>query len=149
MSDDPLFSFYKQARNRLRRHKPESMLTHGVNALHEVYSGGINVLLEVAGIDRMPTKELLERLIEQETDGPWAIWWESDIRHGNIKGPAARLARILARFRIKARGIRVSDNSTPRGYLKVDFADAWERYCSLNISDDATVRNDATTQHGG
>jgi hypothetical protein len=44
MSDDPLFSFYKQARNRLRRYKPESMLTHGVNALHEVYSGGIDAL---------------------------------------------------------------------------------------------------------
>jgi hypothetical protein len=44
MSDDPLFSFYKQARNRLRRYEPESMLTHGVNALHEVYLGGIDVI---------------------------------------------------------------------------------------------------------
>jgi hypothetical protein len=35
---------YKRARNRLRRYQPESMLTHGVNALYKVYSGGVDVL---------------------------------------------------------------------------------------------------------
>jgi hypothetical protein len=50
------------------------------------------------------------------------------MRHGNVKGPAAKLARMLKRFGIKARTIRLSDNSTLRGYLKADFADAWERY---------------------
>lgn len=44
MSDDPLFSFYKQARNRLRRYQPESMLSHAINVLHEVHSGGIDVI---------------------------------------------------------------------------------------------------------
>lgn len=44
MYNDPLFSFYKRARNRLRRHEPESMLTHAFNALHQVHSDGIDVL---------------------------------------------------------------------------------------------------------
>jgi hypothetical protein len=38
------------------------------------------------------------------------------------------------------------DNSTPRGYLRVDFEDVWERYCSPNPTDDATEEIDATTQ---
>ena len=100
-------------------------------------------------MERIPTKDLLDQLIEQETDGPWAIWWESEIRHGNVKGPAAKLARMLKRFGIKARAIRGSDNSTPRGYLKADFADVWERYCSRNPTDDTTAGNDATTQRYG
>lgn len=44
MSDDPLFTLYKRARNRLRRYEPQSMLTHAVNALHEVHSGGTDVM---------------------------------------------------------------------------------------------------------
>jgi hypothetical protein len=44
MSGDPLFTLYKRARNLLRRYEPESMLVHGVNALYEVYSGGIDVI---------------------------------------------------------------------------------------------------------
>jgi hypothetical protein len=98
---------------------------------------GIRSVFETAGTDRLPTKDLLEQLIEQETDGPWAIWWENDIRHGNIKGPAAKLSRMLKRFKIKAGVFRLSDGSTPRGYLKADFIDAWDRYCSPNSTDDA------------
>jgi hypothetical protein len=56
---------------------------------------------------------------------------------------------MLKGFGIKARTIRVSDNSTPRGYLKADFADVWERYCGRNPTDDATAGNDATTQRYG
>jgi hypothetical protein len=109
----------------------------------------IRCVFNTLGIDRIPTKDLLEQLIEQETDGPWAIWWESEIRHGNVKGPAAKLAGMLKRFGIKARVIRLSDNSTPRGYLKADFADVWERYCSRITTDDATAGNDVTTQRYG
>src|SRR5437764_1264343 len=44
MSNDPLFTLYKRARNRLRRYQPESMLDHAINALHKVHSGGTDVL---------------------------------------------------------------------------------------------------------
>jgi Protein of unknown function (DUF3631) len=106
----------------------------------------IRSVFDALGIDRISTKDLLEQLIEQETDGPWAIWWECEIRHGNVRGPGAKVARMLKHFGVKARVIRIPDNSTPRGYLKADFADVWERYCSPNPTNDATAGNDATTQ---
>jgi DNA primase (bacterial type) len=99
----------------------------------------IRRVFEAAGEDRMPTHDLLERLIDLETDGPWAVWWESDFRHGNVKGPAAKLSKVLKRFGIKARVIRLSDGSTPRGFLKPDFMDHWDRYCP-------NPRNDAAEQ---
>jgi hypothetical protein len=95
----------------------------------------IRRVFEASGTDRVPTKELLEQLVELETDAPWAIWWENDIRHGNVKGPAARLSRTLSRFGIKARVIRLPDGSTPRGYLKVDLIDVWDRYCPNPAND--------------
>jgi hypothetical protein len=90
----------------------------------------IRSICDATEIDRIPTNDLIEQLIEQDTDAPWAIWWESDFRHGNIRGPAARVAKMLRSFGIEPGVIRMSDNSTPRGYLKADFAEAWERYCS-------------------
>jgi hypothetical protein len=95
----------------------------------------IRRVFDAAGVDRMPTHDLLERLIDLETDGPWAIWWENEVRHGNVKGPAAKLSRMLKRFGIKARVIRLSDGSTPRGYLKAELTDAWDRYCPNRPSD--------------
>jgi hypothetical protein len=94
----------------------------GVKLLSAIRDAFVNV-------DRLATKELLERLINQETDAPWAGWWENDLRNGNTRGPAARLARLLKPYGIKARVIRLPDNTTPRGYLQQDFEDAWRRYC--------------------
>ena len=83
-----------------------------------------------AKVDRLATKELLECLINQETDAPWAGWWENDLRNGNTRGPAAKLARLLKPFGIHGRGIRLTDGTTPRGYMREGFEDAWRRYCS-------------------
>jgi hypothetical protein len=44
MSDDPLFTFYKRARNHLRRYEPESMLAHAIDALYKVYLGDTDVI---------------------------------------------------------------------------------------------------------
>lgn len=44
MADDPLRSFYTRAQNRLRKHSPDSMLAHGIGALHKVHKGGIEVM---------------------------------------------------------------------------------------------------------
>ena len=82
-----------------------------------------------ADVDRLATRELLERLINQETDAPWVGWWENDLRNGNTRGPAAKLARLLKPFGIQGRGIRLADGTTSRGYLRDDFEDAWKRYC--------------------
>jgi Protein of unknown function (DUF3631) len=78
--------------------------------------------------DRLATKELLERLVNQDTDAPWAAWWEHDLKNDNIKGPGAKLAKYLKRYGIKSRGVRLGDNTT-RGYIRENFTDAWKRYC--------------------
>ncbi len=96
----------------------------GVKLLSAIHDAFVD-----ADVDRLATKELLERLINQETDAPWAGWWENDLRNGNTRGPAAKLARLLKPFGIHARGTRLPDGTTPRGYLARDFREAWKRYC--------------------
>ena len=83
--------------------------------------------------DRIATKDLLEKLIEEETGTPWAHWWENDLNKTppNIRGPAANIARLLKPFGIKADVMKLPDDSTARGYLRKDFEDAWNRYCPL------------------
>jgi hypothetical protein len=55
------------------------------------------------GADRITTTELLNHLIESDTDAPWPHWWENDLRNGNVRGPAARLARLVKRLRSRLR----------------------------------------------
>ena len=65
MSDDPLHSFYKRARNRLRRFEPESMLVLFINALREIQVGGVAVMRHYR-----PWEILLAmKLTLQEADG--------------------------------------------------------------------------------
>ena len=68
-------------------------------------------------LERIPSEELLKAMINLETDAPWADFWEKDFNKTppNVRGPAARLARLLKPFRIKARVIKLPDNSTARG----------------------------------
>jgi hypothetical protein len=90
-------------------------------------------------LERIPSKELLEGMVDLQTDAPWAQWWEDDLRNQNVKGPAARLARLLKPFRIKAHVIKLDANSTARGYLRKDFEDAWNRYCPSPPKKDVTT----------
>jgi len=82
-------------------------------------------------LERIPSEELLKAMINLETDAPWAHWWENDLNKTppNVRGPAARLAQLLKPFRIKARVIKLPDNSTARGYIRKDFEEVWCRYC--------------------
>ena len=93
------------------------------------------------GQDRIMTKDLLDKLIEEETGTPWAHWWENDLNKTppNVRGPAASIARLLKPFGIKAGVIKLSDNSTARGYLREDFEDKWNRYCPLAPKKDVTI----------
>jgi hypothetical protein len=91
------------------------------------------------GQDRITTKDLLDKLIEEETGTPWAHWWENDLRTGNVRGPATRIARLLRPFGIKADVIKLPENKTARGYLRKDFEDNWNRYCPLPPKKDVTM----------
>lgn len=44
MAQDPLHRFYLRVRNKLRRNEPESILSHAIDALHQVSIGGPDVL---------------------------------------------------------------------------------------------------------
>ncbi|MEQ1853522.1 MAG: DUF3631 domain-containing protein [Chthoniobacteraceae bacterium] len=47
---------------------------------------------EQADKNRLSTEELMDALLSSD-DAPWVGWWESDVRSGNRKGPASKLAR--------------------------------------------------------
>ena len=66
----------------------------------------IREIFETCGADRISTKDMLNALIERENDEPWASWWESDITKGNVRGVAAKLARLLKPFDIIPETIR-------------------------------------------
>jgi hypothetical protein len=98
-------------------------------------SVGVKLLSDIRDVfnemqtDRLSTKEILEALVALETDTPWAEWWEQDLNKENTRGPAQKLARLLKPYRIESRGIRVADNTTPRGYVREHFIEVWKRYC--------------------
>jgi hypothetical protein len=89
-------------------------------------SDGLKLLADVRTVfeaytqDRMSTDTLLNHLCAME-ESPWG-----EYDHG---GPltAYRLARLLRPFGISPRDIRF-EKGTRKGYRRVDFGDAWERY---------------------
>ena len=54
------------------------------------------------------------------TDGPWASWFEDDLHHQRLKSAGAKLARLLKRYKIKPRKIRIGKESV-QGYAEIDF----------------------------
>jgi Protein of unknown function (DUF3631) len=80
------------------------------------------------GNDRLSTKELRELLLEDE-ERPWATW-----HHGSPISPRA-LARMLHRFEIRSRTIRLEDGTTPKGYMRESFEDAWKHYLPAHPPD--------------
>jgi Protein of unknown function (DUF3631) len=92
-------------------HEDES---HGVRLL-----GDIRTVFDERGVDRLASAALAASLAEME-ESPWAEWYGKPIT-------AAAIARLLDRYEIKPKVIRVGDE-TPRGYRRQQFEDAWERY---------------------
>ena len=77
--------------------------------------------------DRLPTRDLLQLLVERE-DAPWAQWWEADVSRGNVKGPASRLARLLRPFGVYSKKLREEGGKPVMGYLQGLFEDAFSSY---------------------
>jgi hypothetical protein len=76
-------------------------------------------------VDRLSSKTLCERLRDIE-ESPWDGW------HKGRGFQPSDLARMLRGFDIRPSVIRMSATETPRGYLRADFEDAWERYLSVD-----------------
>jgi len=78
-------------------------------------------IFEEQDTDKISTKEMVGYLAAME-ERPWGAF-------GKKEKPISpnQLSRILKRFKIKSRTIRMGDN-TPKGYYKKDFEDSWMRY---------------------
>lgn len=81
------------------------------------------------GADRLASKDLAEALGEME-DRPWAEW-------GRAQKPitAPQVARQLGRFGIIPRNLR-EGGAVAKGYLRADFAEAWDRYLAPALPPD-------------
>ncbi|MFH9739208.1 DUF3631 domain-containing protein [Streptomyces roseolus] len=97
----------------------------------------------MAGIDRMPTVAILDRLNALE-EAPW-----SDM--GGRPLDSRGLSKMLGEYMtgdntpIKARNIKTA-GSVLKGYYAVDLHDAWTRYCPPPLLRAATSATSATPQ---
>lgn len=76
-------------------------------------------VFRASGADRLPSKNLLERLNDLE-ESPW----------NDIGLTARRLASMLKRYGVKPKQLNL-ETGNPRGYLRSAFADAWNRYLTF------------------
>ncbi len=88
----------------------------------------IREISEAREVNQISTIALLKALIERDGDEPWAMWWEADIKRGNTRGPAAKLAHYLKPFGVAPGTIREPDDTTLKGYKLESFKDAFSRY---------------------
>lgn len=101
----------------------------------ETQSGTILLLRHIqdifakTGREAIPTAELVRGLVDNE-EGPWAKWWGRGLSMGDVKGPAASLAKMLSHHHIRPREIAttLADGQPQMGYYRSDFEQAWRRY---------------------
>jgi hypothetical protein len=96
-------------------------------------------------IDRISTVDLLVALVDRDAE-PWGGWWGTELERALEKkspprGPAGKLAALLRPFEVQSRNIR-TPNGVVKGYLRADFADAFERYLPSSSHEN---RDNATT----
>jgi hypothetical protein len=110
------------------------------DAKRETPSLGVKLLSDIRAVfgdsDRLPTATILNGLQGTE-ESPWA----------DLKGKpldARRLSRMLNDYGIKSTTIRVGDQ-TPKGYLRTDLHDAWQRYLG-EPANESTTRATSTTE---
>ncbi|MDX2733518.1 DUF3631 domain-containing protein [Streptomyces sp. PA03-2a] len=112
---------------------------------------GIRLLTDLrdyvmAGIDRMPTVAILDRLCALD-EAPWA-----DMSGRPLDSRS--LAKMLGEYMttdntpVRARNIK-SAGTVLKGYYAADLHDAWQRYCPPPPSGAATSATSATSQVSG
>jgi len=73
----------------------------------------------------IPTTVLLERL-NADPEAPWRD-------HGPHGLTARKLGVLLAEYEIRSGNIRFDGLGQAKGFRRIDFADAWERYCPHGV----------------
>lgn len=112
---------------------------------------GIRLLTDLrdyvmAGIDRMPTVAILDRLCALD-EAPWA---DMSGRPFDSRSLAKMLGEYMTTDNtpVKARNIK-SAGTVLKGYYAADLHDAWQRYCPPPPSGAATSATSATLQVSG
>lgn len=88
---------------------------------------------------------LLLGYLKADPEAPWAD-------HGPHGLTARRLATMLREYDINSCNVRLADGTQAKGYVRDDFADAWDRYCprpgpeALAGLDDAAAGSDEGRQ---
>ncbi len=88
----------------------------------------IRTVFDRIGENRIASAKLVEEL-RADQEAPWATYGKAE------RGlTASSLATLLRRFDIRSTSVRLSETSTPKGYYRKDFEDAWRRYCDSTPS---------------
>jgi hypothetical protein len=103
---------------------------HGVLLLGHVAEAFQSRDTPVSEAEKLTSAELLRILVERGDDSPWSGWWGDDIDVSRIRRPAMALAKMLRRYGIKSKDMRVDAGKVVKGYYRADFTDAWRRYAS-------------------
>jgi hypothetical protein len=76
-----------------------------------------------------PTEELLNRL-RHDPEAPWGEFGPAGLS-------ARRLGLMLAEYDIRPAKSRYPDGTQRRGFARLDFSDAWSRYCPTELDQEA------------
>lgn len=136
---EPLLAIADMAGGNWPDQAREAASTLSAKGTLEDFSQGVNLLKDIRevfiekGSDRLSSATLITALLDME-EAPW----------GDLHGrplDARRMARTLKPYGIKPVTIRLPDGSTPKGYLKSDFADSWNRYLPVAATSATTATN--------
>jgi hypothetical protein len=93
--------------------------------------------------EQLATADLIRSLARLD-ESPWGEWWLDPKTDEPNKSGARRLAQLLRPYGIRPTVLRIGE-TTPRGYKRATFADAWERF-RLEPRPAATSATRATSQ---
>ena len=93
----------------------------------------VRIVFCAIGLDKISSKMLVAELCELE-EAPWGDWGLTQ----------TKLARRLRAYGIHSRTVRLDDGTTPKGYRRESFEDAWARYLPIQ---NATTPQTAWLSH--
>jgi Protein of unknown function (DUF3631) len=123
---EPLFAIADRAGGDWPERARRAAIALSGNGARAEESAGIQLLADIRGIldlreaDRISSATLAEALHEIE-ESPWSEWYGRPIT-------ARGIARLLARYEIRPKSVRLDDETTAKGYKRDQFEDAWTRY---------------------
>ena len=147
---EPLFAVAEAAGGRWPDRARRAAIALSAQKQTDERSIGVRLLSDIrhaftrARADRIKTEDLLRDLNAQDTS-PWGAWHKGG---GESKLTARDLANLLRRYDIVPSSIRFPDGTTPKGYLREQFEDAWGRYLPASGSTDPQHRHNTDDQTG-